>query len=1222
MNMNKTWRLAWRSGLAVFAAASALAGTFSANFNDNLVPPGSAIFGNTRVVGGVMRLTLAVNSQNGGFVIENLDPAASDGLNSFEARFKARVGGGTATPADGFSFSVADDLPDGTWREDGAGTGISVTFDTYDNGGGEAPAVGVKYKGQVVVDTKVPLSFISTGTNFVDVLVKLDPDGTLDLVYNGQTVYTNLLLPGFAPIVGARFGFGAGTGGANENHWIDDLSINTTTGPLKVSFIQEPVDLTGVIGRAVTLRSLATDPTLVQSYQWFRKAPGGAAFTAIPSATAAFYTTDLLTAADNGAQYQVQAIGPNNTAVSDPVTLTTTAITLPTPTITLDFNDGAPPAGTTNFGTATFTIDGGVGGTGSLHLTEPQNDQNATFIVEDFNSGKAVGAFTAVFHMQMGPGTDVPADGFSLNWGNDIPEGVFTAAEDGAGSGLTVAFDDYDNGGGEAPAVDVRWGGVILATKKVPVTQLATGAFVEVIVRLEADGTVDVIHDGQVLLSNVQIPNFPGLSGGRFAFAARTVGLNQICYVDDIELTTTLYAGPVLITQQPAPAAVLVGNTATFTAAVNDPTSATLQWQKKRPSDGAFSNINGATAASYTTPVTTVADSGTLYHLVATGAASQAISSDVQLLTVALARPTSPNINLTFDGTTAPTGTSIYGSANLPGDGVLHLTDAVNGQSGSIVIRDADAGQAIESFVAAFSMLVGGGSLIPADGFCFAWAANLPNGAFGNVEEGVGSGLVVTFDIYDNGGGEAPAIGVKWKGVFLQDVKVPLSLIETGDTYAEALVEVKLGGLVNVAYKGQVLIHDLQLPGFTPVGGWRFGFGARTGGFNENQWVDNVAIKTAVAQNVVPAFVQQPAGHVRLAGSPVTYSVLVNDPARITVKWQRKTASGADFADIAGATGFSYTTPVLTLANNGEQYRVIATSTTKNTATSDAADLTVVEITPPAPNLTINFNDGTAPDNTQTFGSAVVDANGGVGDSGKLSLTTADNGLAGGFIIESPAGNDLVTGMVARFKVQIGGGTTPPADGMSFVWAADLPDGPWGETGAGSGLSVGFDTYDNSPAGTTPEAPDIEISFGGASVGTKIVPAALLDTLGTYVDVLVRATPEGTLDVAFNNEVVFQNLALPGYAGIAGGRFGFGGRTGGLNENHFVDDIAISTSTAAAPVTLSLGGTHAAPVITYTGVLTESTTLNGTFTAVPGATSPYTVPLGAPAKFYRTTSAP
>ncbi|HTH46198.1 MAG TPA: hypothetical protein VMB21_01675, partial [Candidatus Limnocylindria bacterium] len=462
----------------------------------------------------------------------------------------------------------------------------------------------------------------------------------------------------------------------------------------------------------------------------------------------------------------------------------------------------------------------------------------------------------------------------------------------------------------------------------------------------------------------------------------------------------------------------------------------------------------------------------------------------------------------------------------------------------------------------------------------------------------------------------------KWKGTFLKEVKVPLSLIETGDSYAEALVEVKVGGIVNVAYKGQVIIHDLQLPGFTAVGGWRFGFGARTGGLNENQWLDNVGIQTVVAQDVMPAFIQQPLSHVRLAGSPVTYSVQVNDPSRITVQWQRKVAGGSQFSNIAGATAFSYTTPVLTLANSGDQYRVVATSSTKNTATSDPADLTVIAIDQPTPNLAINFNDGALPDGSQVFGSAVVDASGGVGDSGKLSLTTAENGLAGGFIIDSPTGDTLITGLVAHFKVQLGGGTSPPADGMSFVWAADIPDGPFGENGIGSGLSVGIDTFDNSPAGTAPEAPDLEIAFGGAAVAVQLVPAALLDTLGTYVDVLVRVLPEGTLDVAFNNEVVFHGLPLPGYAGIAGGRFGFGARTGGLNENHFVDDIAITTTAVAAPLTLSIGGTATAPVISYTGTLTESTSVNGSYTPVAGATSPYTIPLNAPAKFYRASSAP
>ena len=40
--------------------------------------------------------------------------------------------------------------------------------------------------------------------------------------------------------------------------------------------------------------------------------------------------------------------------------------------------------------------------------------------------------------------------------------------------------------------------------------------------------------------------------------------------------------------------------------------------------------------------------------------------------------------------------------------------------------------------------------------------------------------------------------------------------------------------------------------------------------------------------------------------------------------------------------------------------------------------------------------------------------------------------------------------------------------------------------------------------------------------------------------------------------------------------------------------------------------------VVFTGLLTSSATVNGTYVPVPGATSPYTIPTGsAPAQFYR-----
>ena len=210
------------------------AGSFSSDFNSGL-PPGANVFGNALVdsiggVGdsGVLKLTTATGNQTGSFIIEDLDPGLR--VWSFLATFKVRMGGGTATPADGFSFNFATDLPNTFFNEEGAGSGLTITFDAYDNGTGdtpEGPEIRIKSGGALIASRKLS-SQLKTGTNFVDVSVAYTSSGTITLVYNGTTFFTNLFVFG-PPGPGARFGFGARTGGAYQDHFIDDVNITTTT---------------------------------------------------------------------------------------------------------------------------------------------------------------------------------------------------------------------------------------------------------------------------------------------------------------------------------------------------------------------------------------------------------------------------------------------------------------------------------------------------------------------------------------------------------------------------------------------------------------------------------------------------------------------------------------------------------------------------------------------------------------------------------------------------------------------------------------------------------------------------------------------------------------------------------------------------------------------------------------------------------------------------------
>jgi hypothetical protein len=79
------------------------------------------------------------------------------------------------------------------------------------------------------------------------------------------------------------------------------------------------------------------------------------------------------------------------------------------------------------------------------------------------------------------------------------------------------------------------------------------------------------------------------------------------------------------ITTQPANQTVNAGQTATFSVVASGTAPLTYQWQKNA------SAITGATAASYTTPVTTTADSGELFRVVVSNSAGNATSLSATL---------------------------------------------------------------------------------------------------------------------------------------------------------------------------------------------------------------------------------------------------------------------------------------------------------------------------------------------------------------------------------------------------------------------------------------------------------------------------------------------------------------------------------------------------------------------------------------------------------------
>jgi hypothetical protein len=130
----------------------------------------------------------------------------------------------------------------------------------------------------------------------------------------------------------------------------------------------------------------------------------------------------------------------------------------------------------------------------------------------------------------------------------------------------------------------------------------------------------------------------------------------------------------------------------------------------------------------------------------------------------------------------------------------------------------------------------------------------------------------------------------------------------------------------------------------------------------------------------------------------------------------------------------------------------------------------------------------------------------------------------------------------------------------------------------------------------------------------------VLRTGDVFKPIGVRVSRAGLLDLYYGDTAVYRGLALPAFTPFGEGRFAWGARTGGLNDNHWMDEVTISLNTqpAEGPVLgISTAGGNVTVTWTGGGVLQSTTTFPTGWNDVAGAVSGYTTPTTGDVRYFR-----
>ena len=430
----------------------------------------------------------------------------------------------------------------------------------------------------------------------------------------------------------------------------------------------QPSDASAVAGTAATLSVTASGPDI--GYQWQLSTDGGTTWAHIAGATQASHTTAATTPADNGRRYRVVVSASGISLTSSAVTLTVTAAVV-APALTVQ------PAAQTATAPATATFSVTVTGTAPGYQWQRSTDNGATWV--------NIAGATAASYSTGSTDVSMNASQYRVVVANSAGSVTSTAVVlSVAAAPLAAAFTtqpaDQSVSAGSAAAFTVAATGNPTPTLQWQRSTDNGSTWSNI-----AAATGSTHNTGLTALGQ-NGERYRALAGNSAGSATSNAAL----------LTVSPAPQAPAITAQPANQSVTAPATATFAATASGVPTPAWQWQLSTNSGVSWANVGGATAASYTTPATSVADSGKRYRAVASNA-SATVNSDAATLTV-----TAPVVGRAWQ-TALLIETGDAGEAGLP-------QVAVNAPGDAIAVWQQSDGVSIDIYANRYTTAAGWGT--------------------------------------------------------------------------------------------------------------------------------------------------------------------------------------------------------------------------------------------------------------------------------------------------------------------------------------------------------------------------------------------------------------------------------------------------------------------------------------------------------------------------------